>query len=104
MKDEFYYQRGVLYQQKEKLHKYVQETSHKINEQEHIIKTKHLQIEQINKRLSDRSTELDRRELLLEKEKKNFDIMSRKYNQKKIDDELKNAQLFEKKCAEIEKK
>lgn len=104
MKDDFYYQRGVLKQQQLKLNKYTTTTISKINEQENKIKLKNLEIEQKNKRLITFEQELNEREEFLEREKKLFDQMNREYNQKKIDLELRNAQLFNDKMLEIEKK
>merc|ERR1712228_314712 len=104
IKDDFYYQRGALMQQKKRLHQYVQDASHRINEQEYIIKGKHLEIEQLNKGIMNKTIELKQRESMLEQEKKDFDGMCRRYNQKKIDDELKNAEERSRRMLEIEKK
>ena len=104
MRDDLDYQRGELYQQKQQLRRYVKETSVRINEEEHSVQIKRLELEQHDKRLATKEEDLKDRETLLEKEKSEFDGMSRRYNQKKIDEELKNAQLFGAKMLEIERK
>merc|ERR1712154_614127 len=97
MRDEMNYQRGALMQQKKKLHQYVAEASHRINGQQ-------LQSEQLSKSLNDKAMELEQRESMLEQEKKEFDAMCRRFNQKKINDELKNAEQLSRRMLEIEKK
>jgi len=82
----------------------VQQASHRINEQECLLKSKQLELEQQTKAIMDESMEIKQREVMLQKEKQSFDEMYRRYNQKMIDDKLKNAEKLSKRMLEIEKK
>eukprot|EP00484_Ammonia_sp_Unknown_P021825 CAMPEP_0197029668 /NCGR_PEP_ID=MMETSP1384-20130603/9064_1 /TAXON_ID=29189 /ORGANISM="Ammonia sp." /LENGTH=1397 /DNA_ID=CAMNT_0042458879 /DNA_START=248 /DNA_END=4441 /DNA_ORIENTATION=- len=104
MRDDLEYQRGVILQQRHRLNTYMKDTERKINEEETDIQRKRFEVEQSSKRLLDLERELDQKQLLLEKEKADFDRMCRRQHQQQIDEELKNAQMLNRRISEIEKK
>eukprot|EP01083_Nonionella_stella_P275612 936175_1 len=102
--DEFSYEREVLYQKRQKLDEYIEQSAHQINAKEHVMKRKEFEMEEVKRRLEEKEIELNERLSCFEKEKRTFDAMNRKYNEEKIENELKNAQLLSAKMLKMEEK